>query len=100
MERRSTSAEESAQEKLWLLRIIESGEVNLEQLERFERYLRGPSRFSDLNLNTGFLGDLLNGNLDAIVQNRTLTRQVMEMSKEVNRSLRIIEDTQRAQKNE
>jgi len=52
-------------------------------IEAFERALDGLGKFALRDLNLGYFGQLLEGNLDAISRDRALTHEAMMMTREV-----------------
>ena len=82
---------ERVPERLMLLKVIESQNLQLKDFEDFEGALSRLGRSPTAEVHIGFFGDLLNGEMDAVINDRDLVRQVMEISKQVKGRLAIIQ---------
>ena len=95
LERRLANAEETIEARLTVLRILDNKEAPLENIQGFEAALTRLRRSSVYDVHIGFLGDLLNGKLEAITQDRSLVRQVMELTSLIKIHLDVIEQHQK-----
>jgi hypothetical protein len=64
--------------------------MNQEELEEFEFLLSQWGNYSFSGLDYGYLGQLLNGNLDAVTQDNELSRRVLSLTSELEPKLRIL----------
>ena len=78
--------------ELFLWRKLKGEPIEEGELEDFEFALNGLARVPELDFNIGYLGRLMNGDMDAIVSNRELTLQVLDTTRRLQRNLRTIND--------
>jgi hypothetical protein len=82
-----TQAENRASAGTALFPLLQYPEIKAEQREVLENGLSFLGKFPRLQIDAGFLGDILNGDRDVITRNNELTRKAMDLERFVGRNM-------------
>jgi len=89
-EGREAIAEQRAEQAMTVFRGIQRPALNQEEREAFEAALDMLDQFFFAEIGIGHLGQVINGNLEGIAQDKNLSRRIMQITEQLGARLRII----------
>lgn len=91
------AAENRIQRGLEVLQFLD-GNIDIEEnVENFEYVISQSGRFFVVDINYGYLGKLLEGNLGPVVQDNALTNEVLQLPYSIKRSYALISEKEEIQ---
>jgi len=73
-----------------ILPLLKHNDYTAEELQVLERGLEDLGKYPEIEVHTGLLGQLLNGNMEVLGRNNELARKAMKMESSIERSLGVL----------